>query len=303
MRIFIDSVAEARYTCTVISDTAPPSLQPGERGLIDSYFAAVMHERLWPAERSLRRYVHWLFRGVPLAGSRVLSIGRGGAGVFSIYAAVNGAASVNWLKSDSDGSFEGMSGQFRRLAYAVGVQDRVRPCRQTFQEFEPAPGEQFDVVLIHNAINHLRESDAAHLHETNARGERARDVYHALFQKLTCLSNPNGHLLITDYARTKCFSLLGRRHPFEPDTQCEIHQDPGIWRSMLADTGFTAPRVAWGSFNRMGALGRALLATGVGAFFCAGDFRLHMRRASAPGRSVVGFEHVANDQRNSADNE
>jgi SAM-dependent methyltransferase len=238
-----------------------------------TYFTAIIREGLWPSEPALRRYVSWLFRGVSLDEKRILDVG-GGTGVFSFYAAAMGAADVICLEPESDGGTEGMSQRYRRLRIATGFEN-VRMVTDTFQNFEAPPGA-FDLVLLHNSINHLDEVAAIQLR----RDVPSREVYRLLFRKLSSLVAPGGDVLITDCARTNFFPLLHIPHPISRSIEWHKHQDPGLWAKMLQEAGFTSAAVGWSSYNSFGRLGWDLLANRVGAFFLTGHFRLLMRKQS-----------------------
>lgn len=238
---------------------------------MNTYFAAIRCEGLWPSEPALRRYGAWLFRGVSLDGKRILDVG-GGTGVFSFYAAALGAADVICLEPESDGGTVGMNERHRRLRIATGFEN-VRMVTDTFQNFKAPPGA-FDLVLLHNSINHLDEVAAIQLR----RHVPSREVYRLLFRKLSSLVAPGGDVLITDCARTNLFPLLHMPHPISRSIEWHKHHDPGLWAEMLQEAGFTSPVVGWSSYNSFGRLGWGLLANRVGAFFLTGHFRLLMHK-------------------------
>jgi SAM-dependent methyltransferase len=238
------------------------------------YYAAAVGLGLWRDAPGLKRYLNWLFAGVPLEGRTVLDVG-GGSGLFSAYAASAGAREVVCLEPEAAGGAAGMNSTFAKLADAAGVTNRVRLERTTFQDYAAnnVIHKPFDVVLIHNAINHLDEGATIRLKEDPA----ARETFAGLFRKLRSLAAPGGDLLVTDCCRTHLWPLLGMKNPLMPQIEWHKHQDPGLWASLLSDAGFTDPRVRWSSFNRFGAAGWALLANRAAAFIFTGHFRLRMR--------------------------
>jgi 2-polyprenyl-3-methyl-5-hydroxy-6-metoxy-1,4-benzoquinol methylase len=242
---------------------------------VDHLISTVVEERLWPSRTALRRYLQWLFDGVPIEGRRVLDVG-GGTGVFSHYLAAMGAASSTCLEPEADGGDDTMNERFTHLQDSTGI-DNVTLVPWTFQAFEAPPGS-FDLVLLHNSINHLDEEATIRLPDD----ARSRDTYGMLFGKIASLLSPGGHVLITDCARTNLFPLLGMRHPISRSIEWHKHQDPGVWTALLREAGFVEPSVSWSSYNSLGALGWTLLANRVGAFFVTGHFRLLMRKGPRP---------------------
>jgi SAM-dependent methyltransferase len=130
--------------------------------------------------------------------------------VFSFYAAAAGAREVLCLEPEGQGGSIGMNEQFHRLQRLTGFHN-VRLEHAMLQTFEPTPAS-FDVVLLHNSVNHLDEAMVPLLHRDGAAGgEDARDVYRSLFRRVADALVPAGHLVLTDCARDNLFPRLGLR--------------------------------------------------------------------------------------------
>jgi len=99
---------------------------------------------------------HQLFKNIDFTGSRVLDIGCG-SGVYSIYAAMNGAKEVIGLEPSKDGS----RGKKAIAIMENGIDEigltNVKIEKITLQEFEPG-NKEFDIILSGSSINHLNES-------------------------------------------------------------------------------------------------------------------------------------------------
>jgi SAM-dependent methyltransferase len=237
---------------------------------LTTYESAIVRHGLWSSAPALRRYQRWLFDGVPLRGSRVLDIG-GGSGVFTLYAAAMGAREVVCLEPQAEGGTQDMHERFTRLQSLTQL-GHVRLARTTLQAYDE-PGV-YDLVLLHNSVNHLDEAATMRLHADAS----ARNTYRSLFAKIHRLLVPGGRILLADCARTNFFPALGLPHPISRDIEWHKHQDPELWMALLRDAGFFGPRIGWSSYNKLGPLGWTLLANRVGAFFVTGHFRLLMRR-------------------------
>jgi cyclopropane fatty-acyl-phospholipid synthase-like methyltransferase len=197
----------------------------------------------------------------------MLDIGAG-TGLLSLYAACNGAERVVALEPEAAGSRKDMRAVFHATADELGcTQAEMLPL--TFQEYEPA-GQQFDVVMVHQAINHLDEEACIRLHRDPA----ARATYRRLLAKLAGMCSDGAKLIIVDVSRHNLFSQLGLRCPFAKTIEWHKHQPPKVWSRLLSDAGFQTRRVRWFAFNRLGLPGRALLGNAVGAYVLGTNFCL-----------------------------
>jgi 2-polyprenyl-3-methyl-5-hydroxy-6-metoxy-1,4-benzoquinol methylase len=122
--------------------------------LLENFFSSVVEEGIRPSRANLRFYLDFLFDSVALEGNSVLDIG-GGDGTLGFYARCAGAKQVVCLEPEEAGSSAGMTETFRRMQARLGLSE-VRFESKTFQAFDPR-GETFDVILLHNSLNHLDE--------------------------------------------------------------------------------------------------------------------------------------------------
>lgn len=248
------------------------AVAPGT-GSMDDILDVLIEEKLYSSRKRLALYLDALFDGIDLRGARMLDIG-GGSGVFSFSGAARGAKKVVCLEPETEGSSDDMQRAFARVAGRLGWGDRVTLVPKTFQEFDPA-GETFDIVLLHDSINHLDEPATIRLLES----EESREIYRGLFRRIAALTAPGGTLIACDCSRKNLFPMLGLRNPLMPMIEWHTHQAPETWRALLRDAGFRDGSIRWSSFNRLYALGRVLTANRAAAFLLQSHFRLVMRRA------------------------
>lgn len=227
-------------------------------------------KRLTPAPGRLAVYLRVLFEGVPLAGRRMLDVG-GGNGAISFYAASRGARVV-CLEPGAAGSNAKMRSAFESMAETLRHSVNVELDPRTLQEFQS--DSTFDVVLVHNSVNHLNEEACARLH----REGWARDAYLELFHKLATLAAPGADLIMSDCSRRNLFGVLGIRNPFVPEIDWAIHQQPSTWAALLKEVGFRYPRTRWNAMTRLGPA-RRLVSNPIGAFLTTSHFTLNARKA------------------------
>jgi SAM-dependent methyltransferase len=244
---------------------------PAQPAPSDAYLAAVSEEGIYPNAGNLEFYLQFLFDGVPLRGRSVLEIG-GGAGTLSFYAGSVGASRVVCLEPEADGSDAGIQQRFRHLADRLGL-GSVRLEPTTLQGFDPR-GETFDVVVVHNSINHLDEEACVAL----GRSAVARQRYRALFEKIAALTRPGGQLVAADCSRHNLFGMLGLKSPIMPTIEWHKHQRPQTWAAILREVGFDRPRIRWSTFNTLRTPGRILFGNAVAAFVLTSHFCLTMTR-------------------------
>ena len=238
---------------------------------LEDYLSAVIKEGLYPNRGNLQFHLKTLFKDIALENRRVLDIG-GGSGLHSFYAACMGAEEVVCLEPETEGSRSGRGAKFRRLSGILG-QDHVWFEPVTFQAFDPA-GKQFDIILLHNSINHLDETACINL----LNSEASKTIYLDMFSKLSSLASSGAKLIVCDCSRYNFFALLRIRNPFAPTIEWHKHQAPEVWVDLLSQVGFVNPRVRWTSFNTLRSPGRTLLGNRLLSYFLRSDFRFTMEK-------------------------
>lgn len=215
------------------------------------YYSVVEEYDLYPDftlpvdERSgLETSLSYLFDDIDLQGKRVLDIGAGD-GTYSIYMACQGA-DVLALEPEAEGAREGE--MLSTLTTLANEHDRLTIEPITFQEFETE--EEFDLVFMHNVVNHLDEDACIRLQES----EQARDQYRMLFEKLYGIVAPGGILLLADADRTHFYQFIGLDHPLASNIEWEKHQPPSIWFELLEQAGFRKQRLGWTPAASLGPL-------------------------------------------------
>jgi SAM-dependent methyltransferase len=220
-----------------------------------------------------RYFADLIFAGVPLAGKRVLDVG-GGTGIGSFWAVmVGGAASALVLEPSMDGSPTDVHDKFHEMAAAAGTGDRVQMQPIVLEDLDPALGT-FDVVLLHQSINHIGEAYVADLPYSLA----GQQHYHAFFDVLAERTAPGGTLIVMDSSNRNLFGDFGRRSPLLPTVDFRMHQPPEQWSGMLAHHGFTEERITWLTRREAGVLGTTVLRNKLAAYLTTSFFVLQMRR-------------------------
>jgi SAM-dependent methyltransferase len=225
----------------------------------------------WGTSDRLRFFLDRLFDGIDVEGKRCLDVGAGN-GVFSIALGLRGASEVCALEPEAAGSNSAMSERFLRMIGQVGVTN-VRLERKTLQEALPGL-RPFDLVLLHNCINHFDEPSCIVLH----RDQAAQNAYLETFRDLYRVTKDNGIVIITDCTRHNFFGMLGLRSPLAPSIEWEKHQPPSVWGRLAERVGFQRERVEWTTPGHLGSLGHRLLSNSVASFFLLGHFILVLRK-------------------------
>ncbi len=238
---------------------------------LENYFTAVIKEGLYPNRGNLQFHLKTLFKDIALENRRVLDIG-GGSGLHSFYVACMGAKEVVCLEPETEGSRSGTREKFGKLGEILR-QDQVKFEPVTFQAFDPG-GKQFDVILLHNSINHLDEIACINLPNNKA----SRAIYLNIFSKLSSLANGGTKLIVCDCSRYNVFALLRVRNPFAPTIEWHKHQAPEVWTDLLSQVGFTNPSIRWTAFNTLRSPGRVLLGNKLLSYFLRSHFRFTMEK-------------------------
>lgn len=209
-------------------------------------------------------YQKMLFDGVSLAGRKFLDVG-GGNGVMSHYAISQGASSATCIDPLGSGSDESADQQYQVFSQYFG--GRVSRIHESFQEWEA--DDLYDVVLLHNSVNHLDEDACARIPASDA-----RHIYLDIFAKLRSLLLTGGHLIIIDCSRRNLWGDFRLHNIFNPSIEWHIHQQPRLWDELLTEVGFRPGRIRWNAPRRMGKFGQLIFGNLVGAYLTSSHFVL-----------------------------
>jgi SAM-dependent methyltransferase len=238
---------------------------------IEKYYDVILSEKIHASEETLEFVLDNLFGGINFINKRVLDIG-GGRGLFSFYAASCGAEKVICVDPESAGGGVGIHAQFIGIQGQLGLSNvRLEPV--AFQEYK-SDGRPFDVIILHNSINHLDESACIHL----MKDERARAVYRSIFFRLAALSKVGTKLIICDCSNFNFYALTGRTNPYAPTIEWHKHQAPEVWVEMLTEAGFADPEIRWKSIDAWGRLGKLLTGNKLMSFFLNSHFCIFMTK-------------------------
>jgi hypothetical protein len=149
----------------------------------------------------------------------------------------------------------------------------VRLETRTIQAFD-AGERKYDIILLHNSINHLDEAACIDLKENS----NSRAIYKGIFAKISSFGVAGTELIISDCSRYNFFHLLGVKNPFAPHIEWHKHQSPMLWVRLLEQVGFRNPEVTWVCPDQLRSPGQALLGNQVMSFFLGSYFLLRMEK-------------------------
>ena len=219
-----------------------------------------------PFERSLN-YLKWAFKSINFENKSVLDIG-GGNGIYSYYSKFCGAESCINLEPFQAGSKN-------VFIKANNVEDnlKVEIINKTIQEFNSE--KKFDVIILHDSINHLDEPIFSKINID----QESFEIYSKLIEKISNLLNENGVILVTDCSRYNFWGMIGVKSPFAPSIEWEIHQSPYLIKKLFKNHGFSNFKIRWSPFKRFGLFGRVLSYFGyIPAFFMQSHFNIKIIR-------------------------
>lgn len=180
---------------------------------------------------SLKWHMHRFFGPcLPmLKEARVLDVGCG-KGTTTFYAALCGAKEVVGLDPEASGSTSGSTKTFSKIKEELALDQCVH---KPIDFLTYSPETLFDLVLLYNSINHIREvtSDIQ-------RDEAARKSQNQVVAKIAEVLKVNGWVILCDVSRRNFFGDLRLRCPLAPTINWKTHQKLGAWRTLLTENGF-----------------------------------------------------------------
>jgi len=218
-----------------------------------------------PFHRSLL-YLKWLFKGIDFKGKKILDVG-GGNGIYSYYAKSEGASYCLNLEPFASGS---KNVKIRDSEIEDDLRIDTQP--HTFQEFETQ--SKFDVIILHDSINHLDEENFSQIHKI----KEAYTIYSRLISKMGKMLSKNGIVVISDCSRINFFGALGIRNPVAPSIDWDIHQHPKILSKLFSENSFDLLKLRWSPFKKFDRFGHLLSRLGFSfSYFLQSHFNLIFR--------------------------
>lgn len=216
-------------------------------------------------------YLDTVFERVRFEGARVLDVGSG-TGIVSCYAAFKGASQIVALDPEGAGGPHDARRTAAMMFSRLGVESKIESCSETIQAFQAAG--VFDVIVLHNSINHLDEAACIALREK----QHAREVYLGMFDRLAKVSRPGAQLFVSDCSPRNVFPEIGRRNPVARTIDWRKHQRPEEWIELLEQAGFDSPALAWTPVTRFYRAGKALTGNRLVSYFTTSHFYFTMTR-------------------------
>ncbi|HEX6428366.1 MAG TPA: methyltransferase domain-containing protein [Niastella sp.] len=240
----------------------------------NDFYDLIVERKMYSSKKNLKFYLNAIFQNVELQQKEVLDVG-GGKGLMSFYAAVKGAKNAVCLEPEKNGSRSGATNKYHELRKEFPESLPVELLPLTLQEYvqQVVPGK-YDVVIMHNSINHLDEEACIHLLKSEASYKR----YVTIFKNVFRLMKKKGVLIATDCSCKNFFNDIGVKNIFAPTIEWHKHQKPGTWIRLLKEAGFKNPTVKWLSPNRLGTIGRFIMGNYVMNYLTRSYFKVTVQK-------------------------
>ena len=181
------------------------------------------HKLVWNMRHFFGSYLPYL------SNARVLDVGCG-KGATTFYAALCGAKEIVAIEPEAAGSSHGSSKVFMDVRENMGFTQ----CSLKQMDFmEYTTDTLFDVILLYNSINHIRETTLDVQKSPTAYQSQKQVVSH-----ISQLLKPQGRVILCDCNRNNFFDDLGFRNPLTRSVNRKKHQNLRVWRSLLSEHDF-----------------------------------------------------------------
>lgn len=238
--------------------------------IVNDFYEFMVSRKMFSSKKNLQFKLNSLFENVKLAEKEVLDVG-GGSGLLSFYAAVKGAKKVVCLEPEIAGSRSGVIKKFYDLRKDFPASLPVELSTHTLQEYlQEAGAEMYDVVIMHNSINHLDEEAGIHLLKNDA----CYKTYLTIFENVFRIMKKGGILIVTDCSCKNFFNDIGVKNILAPSIEWHKHQKPVTWIKLFKAAGFRNSAIKWLTPNRLGKPGIFILGNYFMAYMTASYFKV-----------------------------
>jgi 2-polyprenyl-3-methyl-5-hydroxy-6-metoxy-1,4-benzoquinol methylase len=238
------------------------------------FYDLMVSKKMYSGKSRLKFYLNNLFENVNFTDKEVLDVG-GGRGLLSFYAAAEGAKRAICLEPEVDGSRNGMINAYNEIRSELPDSLPVNLLPLTLQDYlKQTSPDSFDVIIMHNSINHLDEEACIHLLDN----EDCYNRYVAVFKNVYRIMKKNSTLIITDVSRHNFFNDIGMKNIFGPTIEWHKHQQPKTWAALLNEAGFKDASIHWLTPNRLGNTGKLLMDNYFISYLTRSYFKMTMKK-------------------------
>ncbi|GHA72853.1 class I SAM-dependent methyltransferase [Pontibacter akesuensis] len=239
-----------------------------------NFFDLAIDRKMYSNKPNLAFRLNYIFEGVNFVNKTVLDVG-GGAGLLTFYAAVKGAKKVVCLEPEFDGSNSGMIEKFKEFKSALATSFPIEHLPLTLQDYVgQIKDESYDIVLLHNSINHLDEEACISFLEKESSYNTYKEIFTAVYSKMS----KGGKLIVADCSRDNFLNAIGMKCYFNPTIEWHKHQRPETWVSLLKEIGFRKPVIKWSTPNKLGKPGRVLMGNSFMSYLTQSHFKFTMEK-------------------------
>ena len=210
-------------------------------------------------------FARYIFNGINLKNRKLLDVG-GGNGIASFFAcASEPSCSAKIVDPIDDGSNIRMRNQYNTLKQNF-IADNVSYFEGYAHELNE--DEYFDIILLHNSINHIGED----LVESILDDPNSRNEYKSRLNKILDHAKSDCVIIISDCANRNLCGDLNIWNPVAPSIEWHLHQQPETWQSLLGEVGLEHVKTTWTSRKEFGSIGGFLFSNKLCAYLLNSHF-------------------------------
>lgn len=198
-------------------------------------------------------FKNYIFNDVSIENKTILDLG-GGNGIASFYALHKTKNCSAWIVDPiAEGSNQLMTDQYNTL------KDKIDPARihfhRDFIDTLKKP-EYFDIILMHNSINHIGED----IIEEALVNKEKHEEYVERIRLITDRLKKGGTIIVADCGRRNFWGDLGLNSPVAPSIEWNLHCEPRVWQKMIEEAGSVHISSNRTARRELGIFGKILLA-------------------------------------------
>ncbi len=207
---------------------------------------------------------NYIFEGVNLKTKSLLDLG-GGNGIASFFAAhSDNSCRCTIVDPFEDGSNTLMITQYEKLSKVYGNAVKLH---KGYVESLPID-EKFDIILMHNSINHIGEEIIADI----VSSQKYWKEFSARLEPIIMRAKKGATIIVADCSNKNFWNDLGIKNPLAPTIEWNLHQPPRVWQKMLENFRCKHLRTNWTSRREFLFLGKFLLANKFLSYFTDSHF-------------------------------